>query len=103
MIQAVDFDAESLPNWKWSARPGAAERHLRRRHSNPLFPLHRQMVTAHDVHKARLADNLALEDIRNELSEVCHAFFEKPEWCATIGKSAFATTMMAGGEESKAA
>jgi hypothetical protein len=79
MIQAVDFDAESLPNWKWSARPGAAERHLRRRHSNPLFPLHRQMVTAHDVHKARLADNLALEDIRNELSEVCHAFFEKPE------------------------
>jgi hypothetical protein len=25
------------------------------------------------------------------------------EWCATIRKSAFATTMMAGGEESKAA
>jgi hypothetical protein len=24
-------------------------------------------------------------------------------WCATIGKSAFATTMMAGGEVSKAA
>jgi hypothetical protein len=24
-------------------------------------------------------------------------------WCATIRKSAFATTMMAGGEESKAA
>jgi hypothetical protein len=28
MIQAVEFDAKTLPNWKWSARPGAAERHL---------------------------------------------------------------------------
>ena len=79
MIQAVEFDANSLPNWKWSARPGAAERHLQRRFSNPLFPLHRQMVTAHDVHEARLADNQALQDIRNELTEVGHAFFEKPE------------------------
>jgi hypothetical protein len=26
-----------------------------------------------------------------------------PKWCATIRKSVFATTMMAGGEESKAA
>ncbi|QCP52463.1 tryptophan leader peptide [Trinickia violacea] len=79
MIQAVEFDANSLPNWKWSARPGAAERHLQRRFSNPLFPLHRQMVTAHDVHEARLADNQALQDIRNELTEVSHAFFEKSE------------------------
>ncbi|AUT62331.1 hypothetical protein [Paraburkholderia terrae] len=79
MIQAVEFDAKSLPNWKWSARPGAAERHLQRRDSNPLFPLHRQMVTAHDVHEARLADYQALQDIRNELNEVSHAFFEKTE------------------------
>jgi hypothetical protein len=79
MIQAVEFDAKSLPSWKWSTRPGAAERHLQRRHSNPLFPLHRQMVTAHDVHEARLADNQALQDIRLELNEVRHAFFEKPE------------------------
>ncbi|WP_245643904.1 tryptophan leader peptide [Paraburkholderia oxyphila] len=78
MIEAVEFDAKSLPNWKWSSRPGAAERHLQRRHSNPLFPLHRQMVTAHDVHEARLADNQALQDIRNELNEVSRAFFEKP-------------------------
>ncbi|MFD1557204.1 tryptophan leader peptide [Paraburkholderia silviterrae] len=79
MIQAVEFDAKSLPNWKWSSRPGAAERHLQRRHSNPLFPLHRQMVTAHDVHEARLADNQALQDIRHELNEVRRAFFEKPQ------------------------
>jgi len=79
MIQAVEFDAKLLPNWKWSTRPGAAERHLQRRHSNPLFPLHRQMVTAHDVHEARVADNQALQDIRNELNAVSHAFFDKPE------------------------
>lgn len=79
MIEAVEFDAKSLPNWKWSARPGAAERHLQRRYSNPLFPLHRQMVTAYDVHEARLADNQALQDIRNEVNDVRRAFFEKPE------------------------
>lgn len=78
MIEAVEFDAKLLPNWKWSTRPGAAERHLQRRYGNPLFPLHRQMVTAHDVHEARIADNQALQDIRNELNEVRHAFFEKP-------------------------
>ena len=79
MIEAVEFDAKSLPNWKWSPRPGAAERHLQRRSGNPLFPLHRQMVTAHDVHEARLADNQALQDIRHELNEVSRAFFEKPQ------------------------
>ncbi|MDR3099223.1 MAG: tryptophan leader peptide [Paraburkholderia sp.] len=79
MIEAVEFNAKSLPNWKWSARMGAAERHLQRRYSNPLFPLHRQMVTAHDVHEARLADSQALLDIRNELNDVRRAFFEKPE------------------------
>jgi hypothetical protein len=79
MIQAVEFDAKSLPNWKWSAQPGAAERHLQRRHSNPLFPLHRQIVTAHDVHAARLADNQALQDIRDEFNEVRHRFSQTQE------------------------
>ena len=79
MIQAVDFDAKLLPNWKWSDRPGAVERHLQRRHSNPLFPLHRQLVTAHDVHEARLADNQALQDIRNEFNEVRQTFSQTQE------------------------
>ncbi|MBP0595681.1 tryptophan leader peptide [Paraburkholderia sp. LEh10] len=79
MIQAVEFDAKLLPNWKWSALPGAAERHLQRRYSNPLFPLHRQLVTAHDVHEARLADNQALQDIRNEFTEVRHTFSQTQE------------------------
>ncbi len=79
MIDAVDFDAESLPNWRWSARPGAAERHLQRRHNNPLFPLHRRMVTAHEVYEARLADAQALQDIRNELDEVSRSFSQTTE------------------------
>lgn len=89
MIEAVEFDAKSLPNWKWSTRPGAAERHLQRRYSNPLFPLHRQMVTAYDVHEARLADHQALQDIRNELNELSRAFFDKPalplNWLPYLG------------------
>ncbi|SAL45035.1 hypothetical protein AWB74_01920 [Caballeronia arvi] len=75
MIEAVEFNATSLPNWKWSAQAGAAERHLRRRFNNPLFPLHRQMVTAHDVHEARVADNRALQDIRHELNDLAREFY----------------------------
>jgi hypothetical protein len=84
MIQAVAFDPHSLPNWKWSAQPGAVERHLQRRRNNPLFPLHRRMVTSSDVYEARLADNRALADIRQDLAEVAREFFDKtglpPDW-----------------------
>lgn len=79
MIQAVEFNTTSLPNWKWSVQAGAAERHLRRRHNNPLFPLHRQMVTAHDVHEARVADNRALQDIRHELNDLAREFYSTRE------------------------
>lgn len=79
MIDALDFDGKSLPNWKWSAHPGAAERHLQRRHGNPLFPLHRQLVTAHDVYEARLADARALHEISNELGELSHSFSHTTE------------------------
>lgn len=75
MIEAVEFNAASLPNWKWSVQAGASERHLRRRHDNPLFPLHRQMVTANDVHEARVADNRSIRDIKQDLSDLAREFY----------------------------
>lgn len=75
MIQALQgFDARSLPRWKWSASPGAIERHLQRRYNNPLFPLHRQVVTSNDVWEARVADYQALAEIRKELAELAGEF-----------------------------
>ncbi|SEB96914.1 hypothetical protein SAMN02787142_0645 [Burkholderia sp. WP9] len=79
MIEAVAFDALSLRNWKWSAQPGAVERHLQRRYNNPLFPLHRRMVTSGDVYEARIADNRALADIHEELAQVAREFLSQGE------------------------
>jgi hypothetical protein len=76
MVQAIEgFDARALPRWKWSASPGAMERHLQRRYNNPLFPLHRQVVTSSDVYEARVADYQALADIRVELAELAREFY----------------------------
>jgi len=74
MVQALGFDARSLPRWKWSASSGAIERHLQRRYNNPLFPLHRQVVTSNDVYEARVADYQALAEIRKELAELASEF-----------------------------
>ena len=74
-IDSVEFDASLLDSWQWSATPGAVERHLQRRYRNPLFPLHRQMVTGKDVYDARVADNLALSEIRKDLNELAREFY----------------------------
>jgi hypothetical protein len=76
MVQAIEgFDARTFPRWKWSAVPGAMERHLQRRYNNPLFPLHRQVVTSQDVYEARVADYEVLANIRNELAEITWEFY----------------------------
>jgi Mg2+ and Co2+ transporter CorA len=68
-----------LPRWKWSASSGAIERHLQRRYNNPLFPLHRQVVTSNDVYEARVADYQALAEIRKELAELAREFYAHTE------------------------
>src|SRR5437879_5488623 len=40
----------------WSSRPGCFERHLQRRHNNPLFPPSRRIVTQEEVTAAHIAD-----------------------------------------------
>lgn len=64
------FNPTSFPSWIWSVKPGAFERHLQRRHNNPLFPDDRQQVTAVDVYYARVKDAQALANVRRRLSSV---------------------------------
>lgn len=64
------FNPASFPSWKWSAKPGAFERHLQRRHNNPLFTKERQHVSAADVYYARVRDAQALAEVRRGLSDV---------------------------------
>lgn len=71
MLAAIgQFVPENFPKWKWSAIPGAHERHLQRRHNNPLFRLDRQTVTARDVYEARVQDTAALDAVRKEEAEI---------------------------------
>jgi hypothetical protein len=77
MLDAIiTFDPARITSWRWSEPLGAHERHLQRRHDNPLFPPGRRRVTATDVFRARLLDAKAhvdafdeLEAIRKELRE----------------------------------
>jgi len=64
------FNPGSYPAWKWSRHPGAFERHLQRRHCNPLFPPPRRSVTAADVYYARVKDAQVFQALRRDLTEV---------------------------------
>lgn len=64
------FNPGSYPAWKWSKHPGAFERHLQRRHCNPLFRPERRSVTAADVYYARVKDAQAFQALRRDLSDV---------------------------------
>ena len=78
MLQAINrFDPAKLPAWEWSPTMGAHERHLQRRHDNPLFPAARRVVTVSDVYSARVLDakdyeeaSEALQSIGEELANV---------------------------------
>lgn len=71
MLAAIgQFEPSNFPKWKWSAAPGAHERHLQRRHNNPMFRLDRQTVTSSDVYQARVWDIAALYDARKKAEEI---------------------------------
>ncbi len=68
MQEAVQtFDAAKIPFWKWTLAIGAHERHLQRRHNNPLFEPTRRIVTGADVYDARLKDAKARADLIRDL------------------------------------
>jgi hypothetical protein len=68
MQEAVQtFDAAKIPFWKWTVAIGAHERHLQRRHNNPLFEPSRRIVTGADVYNARLKDSMARADLIRDL------------------------------------
>ncbi|MHB8471298.1 MAG: hypothetical protein ACYDC8_00330 [Gammaproteobacteria bacterium] len=70
MESVLEFNAVSFPYWKWSAKPGAFERHLQRRHNNPLFPAERRIVTTADVYEARIKDTEALSELTEEAAGI---------------------------------
>ncbi|WP_341313551.1 tryptophan leader peptide [Paraburkholderia sp. IMGN_8] len=75
----VAFDPRTFPKWKWSAHPGAFERHLQRRHDNPLFSERRRVVDADDVYEARVKDARALKAIRDDVAELAEVFLGQTE------------------------
>lgn len=54
----------------FSSEAGPRERHLRRRHENPLFPAHRRVVSPAELESARRADQQDSEGFRREFREL---------------------------------
>ena len=54
----------------FSRRPGRHERHLRRRHANPLFPESRRAVSESDVMAARRLDQAEVEDLMQRFRDL---------------------------------
>jgi hypothetical protein len=73
------LDGSGFQAWRFSAQPGAHERHLQRRHNNLLFPLARREVSAAEALSARIKDAQALETARNNVRRI-HQEFESGAW-----------------------
>jgi len=50
--------------------PGVRERHLQRRHNNPLFPPYRRLITAGELHTARADDHAELEAFHQQFQSL---------------------------------
>jgi len=87
MIQALELKPETIaglrrppapspkverpyPELAWSIEPGCYERHLQRRHQNPLFPSASRVVTQEEVDAARTHDAAEAKAFRAEVWEL---------------------------------
>jgi len=61
---------ESKPMILWSKKLGSFERHLQRRHQNPLFPVQRQKVTAAELAIARDRDARDAREVKQEFLDL---------------------------------
>jgi hypothetical protein len=89
MVLAIrHFDVARLAGWEWwSETMGARERHLQRRHQNPVFAPERRVVTASDVYSARLLDAKDYDEALETLKSIGKALVDfQPvnNWEATL-------------------
>jgi hypothetical protein len=61
------------PELAWSTEPGCYERHLQRRHQNPLFPPASRVVTQEEVDAARTHDAAEAKAFHAEVWELVRA------------------------------
>lgn len=59
-------------NIQFLSHPGAHERHLQRKHQNPLFPEKQRNVGAVDLQEARQRDQQELQDFMDEFQKLVH-------------------------------
>ena len=61
---------KQFPEWTWRTTPGAFERHLQRRHNNPLFPPERRTVSTLDVLEARRKDDAEYQELLKDVKAI---------------------------------
>ena len=89
MLMAIErFDPARLAGWEWwSQTMGPRERHLQRRHQNPIFAPQRHIVTASDLYPARLLDAREYDEVFARLKSiggVLADFKPRHDWATTL-------------------
>jgi|GEM_PF-6260523 len=74
-------------NIYWSLKPGCYERHLQRKHNNPLFSIDNRSITAKDIHTARLCDLRDRQLFQKEKGKTLTGLHAKIENSKTVGEA----------------